>query len=416
MSLTILAMALAIAFSGCSKPAAPAAAAAPQQQSNTSVEPAPAVPAAPELIEVWVAARDLPVGTVLTRDELPSLAVRKKLPKDVLPSAYVANLEEFIDRPLTRLAHKDATFDPHSFSTRKVVRLPEGLEFVSVSLPGHSAAVDHGALLPGAKADVLTTLNHRNGTARFPLLVDVLVLAADANLTNPPTLSLTFAVTQEQAILLALAKQRDCRFEILPRRPGEASHSEYDIKKAAALLQDDRKLTALLRTTFDLLPTSPPKPETFAPQPKELIEVWVAVSDIPPRAVITPQLVEAKLKKISVSKDRAEGAISDLTNLLEQEWTLGSGLRQGQWLTTSLVGPPEPVAKPEPEPLEVAPAPRVVKPKKYKDVTITSSSGRRIYRYEEVAPDTFKLVGVFAPEEGRTAKGRAPSPPKKGNR
>ena len=56
--------------------------------------------------------------------------------------------------------------------------------------------------------------------------------------------------------------------------------------------------------------------------------------------------------------------------------------------------------------------PRVVKPKKYKNVTITTSSGARIYRYEEVAPDKFKLVGVFAPDDSRTATGRAATPPK----
>ncbi len=410
MSLSILAAALAIAFSGCSKPATPAAAAAPPEQSNTLVEPAPA---APELIEVWVAARDLPVGTVLTRDELPRLAVRKKLPKDAVPPAYVANLEEFIDRPLTRLAYKDATFDPRSFSTQKVVRLPEGLDLVSLSLPGISAAVDHGALLPGSKADVLATLSHPNGgTARFPLLVDVLVFAADANLTHPPTHSLSFAVTQEQALLLALAKQRECRFEILPRMPGEASHSEYDIKKTAALLQDDRKLTALFRRTLELLPTSPPSPEPIA-APRDLVEVWVAVGDVPPKAVITPQLVNAKLKTIKVSKDRAEGAISDLTNLLDEEWTLGSGLRQGQWLTASLVAPPQPAARAEPEPLEVAPAPRVAKPKKYRDVNITTSSWRRIYRYEEVAPGNYEFVGEFAPDDIRKATGRAAPSTKK---
>jgi hypothetical protein len=76
----------------------------------------------------------------------------------------------------------------------------------------------------------------------------------------------------------------------------------------------------------------------------------------------------------------------------------------------ALVGPPLAAAQAEPQSLEVAPMPRVVKPKKYKDVTITTSSGARIYRYEEVAPDKFKLVGVFAPDDSRKATGRATLP------
>ena len=38
----------------------------------------------------------------------------------------------------------------------------------------------------------------------------------------------------------------------------------------------------------------------------------------------------------------------------------------------ALVGPPLPAAQAEPLPFEVAPMPRVVKPKKYKNVTITT--------------------------------------------
>ena len=63
--------------------------------------------------------------------------------------------------------------------------------------------------------------------------------------------------------------------------------------------------------------------------------------------------------------------------------------------------------------------PRVVKPKKYKDVTITTSKGRKIYRYEEVGPGKFEFVGGLlpttpasrqfgpSPAEARELKGRS---------
>jgi hypothetical protein len=57
--------------------------------------------------------------------------------------------------------------------------------------------------------------------------------------------------------------------------------------------------------------------------------------------------------------------------------------------------------------------PRAVNPKKYKDVTITTSSGTRIHRFEEVAPDKYKFVGEFAPAETPKATGRAGTSTKK---
>jgi Flp pilus assembly protein CpaB len=412
-ALSLFAVVLGIAASGCSRPAAPAAVAAPPEQSKPSIESKQTVSPRPELVEVWVAARDLPVGTVLTRDDLPKLAIKKKLPKDALPPVYVANLEEFIDKPLTRLAYKDATFDPHSFSKQAVVRLPEGLDLVSLSVKGDSPVA--GFVVPGSRVDVRAKLNHTSGSATFTLLKDVQVLAVDSVTTQPQSHSVSLAANQEQALLLALAKQRDCELEIQLRPPGKQDDSGYGIKKVTALLQDDQKLATLFKAVADRLPTSPPSPGTSAPPPEELIEVWVAVSDVPPKAVITPQLVNTKLKQVRVPKDAAGGAIRDLTELLDQEWMLESGLRQGQLLTASRVGPPQPAAKAEPEPLEVAPMPRAVKPKKYKDVTITTSSGAKIYRYEEVAPDKFKFVGEFAPDSTRNGPVRAAAPPKKGN-
>jgi len=411
-AVSILAVVLGFACSGCNRPAGSAAAAVPHEP-KPAKEPVQAARTPPELVEVWVAARDLPVGTVITGEELPTLAVRKKLPTDALPPVYVANLEEFIDRPLTRLVSKNAPFDPQTFSTQKVLKLPEGMEVVALSLPATSTG--HLNLSPGTNVDVLTTLRIASRSRAFHLLLDVQVIAIDSNSTNPPSLSVSFAMTQEQSQLAALAKQRDCKFEVVRRLPGNTRNIDYDIKRVAALLQDDQKLPTFLKTKADPLPTSPSSPEPIA-APRELMKVWVAVSDIPPKAVITRQLVDAKLKRINVSKERAECAIRDLTCLFDQGLTLELGLRQGQLLTASLVGRPQPAGVAESDEVEEAPMPRAVKPKKYKDVTIRSSNGVRIYRYEEVAPDQFKLVGVFTPDDGRPTTGRAVTPPKKGNR
>ena len=130
--------------------------------------------------------------------------------------------------------------------------------------------------------------------------------------------------TQEQTLVVALANEPDCKNDILSRTSGKPAECDYDIKKVTASLQDDKNLATLLKVKADPSVSAPSSPEPIA-APRELIEVWVAVGDIPPKAVITRPLIDAKLKRINVSKERAAGAIRDVTCLLDQELTLVSG-------------------------------------------------------------------------------------------
>ena len=52
---------------------------------------------------------------------------------------------------------------------------------------------------------------------------------------------MSFAVTQEQALLLSLAKSRGCHLELLLRHPGKPLDKEYDIKKIKQLLEDQKQ-------------------------------------------------------------------------------------------------------------------------------------------------------------------------------
>ena len=68
----------------------PTAAATPEPK-QTSDAPQPVIqtpaPNGVEQVEVWVAAKDLPVGTIFTKAELTMLAVKKSLRKDGLPAS-----------------------------------------------------------------------------------------------------------------------------------------------------------------------------------------------------------------------------------------------------------------------------------------------------------------------------------------
>src|SRR5262245_48444322 len=65
-----------------------------------------------EMVRVLVAAKNLPVGTMFTKADLPTLTNWKEMPKDSLPPAFVVSEEELLDKRLSSQIPKDTTFNP----------------------------------------------------------------------------------------------------------------------------------------------------------------------------------------------------------------------------------------------------------------------------------------------------------------
>lgn len=165
--------------------------------------------------EVIVASRDLPVGTLIGKEDLPKFTKLKMVPKDALPLLYVRSTDELIDKRLARPIHADDTFDPRDFCVSGVKVLPKGMDIMSlqVGLP----EADNGVVIPGSRVDILATMKSGERQISFPLLVDVLLVAVDFPLAMPkkaapfktlPTISL--AVDRRQALLIQLACSRGC--------------------------------------------------------------------------------------------------------------------------------------------------------------------------------------------------------------
>jgi Flp pilus assembly protein CpaB len=81
-----------------------------------------------EQVEVLVAAKDLPVGTTLTREDLSNdkMVKIRKMPKDGLPPAYVISREELIDKRLSRPVRAEETFNPQDLLKGGAITLPRG--------------------------------------------------------------------------------------------------------------------------------------------------------------------------------------------------------------------------------------------------------------------------------------------------
>jgi Flp pilus assembly protein CpaB len=382
-----------------------------------------------EQVEVIVAAKDLAVGTMMTKADLPKLITRKKIAKDALPTAFVLNEDEMLDRRLTRPVLKDETFNPGILTKGGVITPPEGMDMISMPVTVSNAVA--GFVGPGSKVDVLATLRTQNQLRAFPLLVDMLVLAVDQHVSYdtgkggtgvfPNMNNVTFAATQEQALLLALAKQRGCHLELLLRHPGKPLEKAYDIKQIKKLLEDFRTGAEVYKTE-DGRPIDDPSSElpvfpSTAPDPKpvvELIKVWTAKVNIEPGTEITKELVAQKLVETEIPKVLAKGAYSDLSELINKNLTLKTGLSEGQWVTSALVGPPSskvppleafqpPKANPEP--------PKSTGPRAIRDVTVTGPNGTLIHRFEEWRPGEWRLKAILTPQEaGRRSTAPQPAP------
>jgi pilus assembly protein CpaB len=194
-------------------------------------------PAEMETVEVLVAAKDVPVGTMITLDDLKghTMVKVKKVPKAELPPAFVADRLDLVDKRLTRPIRAEGFFNPEDLSKGGYITLPEGYDLLSVRVGvGQGEA---GFIGPGSRVNILATVRKDNTLHTFPLLVNVLVINVDSQVTYdskgafPSTNLMGFAVTEEQVFLLELAKRRECQLDIVTHKPNKVNADGRDIDK-----------------------------------------------------------------------------------------------------------------------------------------------------------------------------------------
>jgi Flp pilus assembly protein CpaB len=194
---------------------------------------------AAEMVEILVATKDLPVGTVIPGAEFPNLAVRKPVPRDGLPPDFVTDEADLVEKRLKRPVLKG-----EAFSRVALVRSPRlvplgDLDIMSLRVSSEGA----GFVGPGSRVDIIASVRRGERAEAFPLLEDVLVAAVDTMFDSRQVGQLShtvsFAVDQERALLLTLAKQRGCRLELLLRAPGKPTKmTGEEYKKRRMFLEE----------------------------------------------------------------------------------------------------------------------------------------------------------------------------------
>src|SRR5262249_32996359 len=106
-----------------------------------------------ETVEVLVALKELPTRTMITKDNLPKVAVKKKVPKEGQPQQFVVDENELVDKRLARAIRQDEVFNPADLKKGSVVVFVEGKDIYSLPMSASHAAA--GAVGPGSKVDII---------------------------------------------------------------------------------------------------------------------------------------------------------------------------------------------------------------------------------------------------------------------
>jgi Flp pilus assembly protein CpaB len=391
---------------------------------------------APDQMEVVAAAKDLPVGTMITKEDLAASVKMVRRPKDGLPPTVVLNPEDLVGKRLSRPVRLDEALNSQDLTKNGAITLPEGHNMVSMQVGVGQAAA--GFVGPGSRVDVLATVRLGSKLEAFPLLLNMLVVAVGTETayskegTFPNLNMVSFAVKGKEAFVLALAKSRGCSLELILRHPGAPTADDNTDKIEATIkkLSDDqnpakvsgvenevkkgdgpRPAEAVKPDPVEVAPAPPSKPE---PPAVAMVKVFVAKGDVAPNTEVTKDLIADAFEEKALPKEYAGNALGDLSEALGQY--LKTGVAKGQWVTPGHGRHPDPKAPPQeffqPKPPAEEPKPaEPVKPvvkRKTLDVAMHTATGTVIFRYEEAGPGQWKKVAELSPE--RAARQDEPEP------
>ena len=359
-----------------------------------------------ETVDVVVAATDIPVGVMISKDDLAKYLKTKKVSKDAVPTDIVEAPEELAEKRLSRPIRADETISRKDLM-KGGIRIPPGKQLLTLQVDTARAAA--GLAQPGSKVDVLAFVSLNNKLTAMPILTNMLILAVNGQTTIDPNNqvgavnTVSFAADRKQGLVLELAKGRGCQMSLLLRNPDDTAtdnDKSFNIDEVINLLQDDKNPAGVALAGNSTTPKADPVPLTktepapaVAPAPStksETVRVPYALVDIKGGTELTADLIadETVFGTRDLPKDVAGDAITDLSKVAGK--TLRSGLGKGQWVTPGLVGDPEPKGAPR----EVEVAPKSNEPARpTRDVTVHTGTGSKTFRYEEWAPGRWRLGG-----------------------
>ncbi len=221
-----------------------------------------------EKVEILVAKRNLNVGERIMRpDEMFEL---KAVLKENEPPDAIREFDAVKGKIVKSTRNKGDHVTPANLYDKDLLDIPEGHR--AVGLPVSMATTASGlATLPGSRVDLILTVRNSNdarGSSARVLLQNVLVLAADGRTEREgdriaPAQVVTFALTQEDALKVSLAKELGI-LSLSLRKLNEPPNSRVAVVTGASIFDDRRN---------EPKEAAPPPPEVKPEPPKDVPKV-----------------------------------------------------------------------------------------------------------------------------------------------
>ena len=342
-----------------------------------------------EQVAVPVAAKDIDIGTKLTKDDLKTYVVMKKVSKEALPQVFVANEAELTDKWLKRPIHAGETFNPADLSGSASISPPKGKSMMTIAADATQAVA--GFAGPGAHVDIIASVQlktKRGETVVFPLLTNMLVLAIDGHVGMPEknasfqNLSkVSFAVDNKQAMLLHAAVARGANLRLVLLNRDEPAVWEK--------VPTEAEIWAILSEVPQ--PAAGGSSETGDAPAATTVKLPVPAEDLPAGTELTAEVIEKKFKLMEMAGPAPANVALTLKDHTGKFLT--DRLAANQFVPLSFLG-----AKPK----EVAPPPVAAAPKAttppadppvFFDSTVQTSSGFKKYRYQVLKSGQYEFLG-----------------------
>ncbi len=340
---------------------------------------------APEKIEVIVAKKELPVGTLLEEKQLEELLGTMKFDKGTLPPDVIVNAEELKGKRLNRTLKQGNYFSATDVAPDSGIKIPEGMYKYAIKTDGVKACA--GFVQPGDKVDVILTESMNNGKARSGMFLrDMLVLAVDVSqnrreqgqLAQAQVNSVSLAVTSEQSLYLSSAERRG-DVKLVLRDPKNSDRHNIGAKgKIPGIDEEDTSMAQ-------------------AGPAVKTVSVVFAKGDVPVNTLITKDNFPTLFEIREVPEEGlSQKTVKDpntlwgkyVTRPLEAEMPVF-----GTWLSPTQVEGAAVASNGAPQDAEVLPAPqqkqtdRAQYPRKFEQII----NNRRHY-FIELSPGEFKRV------------------------
>lgn len=199
---------------------------------------------APELVAVPVTVQDIPLGTVISNENVSDYFALKHFPRYTVPPGSVKTLDELAGKRTQRRLRFDGVVNDQDVG--HILELPFGTAESGIRIA--TTRAESGFALPGYKVTVCATKwsEKKQKEVFLPVAFDALILAVDYEDTPAEGAIVSIAATPEQSELLRTALEGGAALRIGLQRADEGLPYETDTTVFLAPAKSAEELLAFL--------------------------------------------------------------------------------------------------------------------------------------------------------------------------